>query len=436
MNQRIKFGLIAIIALIILGVGSWQLFGASLTDMVKQKLIQTASTALNGSLAVGAVDFSPTGSLTAKQVELKDNTGALVASVKNLSIDFDLSDLFGRRLDIERVRAVTLDGLVLNLNQNKQKQWNATTVLKNASPPLANPGGTFRGKLFANNATISATTPDSRYQFKNVTGILDFAKYPEIGLDLKSKENTAILAAKGSWNFSGGGSIEVMAEGVDPAAYATSSPLKGATSFQATLAGTTTNPTAKGSFKIPAGTLGEMSFNNANGDFSFADSALTLANTKLNTFGGSIQTHGPLYPDTLRYVQKLSGQNLDSSLLSDKDIQGRLAFSADVQGQGSWENANADGTFEMGAGSVSGISFDALSGNFSKRGANTRYYNLTAKIAGQSIFIGDAESLSNLKLLFKNPLVPGISGAPAIPGIPKTPTAPNIPRLPSLPKLF
>ena len=128
MNKRIKVILMALGALVLLAVGSWQLFGASLTDTVKQKLIQTASTSLNGSLSVGEVDFSASGSLTAKQVELKDKTGALVASVKTLSIDFDLSDLFSRRLDIERVRAVTMDGIVLNLDQNKQKQWNATTV--------------------------------------------------------------------------------------------------------------------------------------------------------------------------------------------------------------------------------------------------------------------------------------------------------------------
>ena len=436
MNKRIKVILMALGALILLAVGSWQLFGASLTDTVKQKLIQAASTSLNGSLSVGAVDFSLAGSLTAKQVELKDKSGAPVASVKTLSIDYDLSDLFGRRLDIERVRAVTIDGLILNLDQNKQKQWNATTVLRNVSTPPATPGGAFRGKVFASNATISVSTPDSRYQFKNVAGTLDFAKYPEIGLDLKTKDGTSLLAVKGAWNFSGGGNIMVTAEGVDPATYATSVRIKGATSFQATLAGTTANPSAKGSFKIPTGTLGDMAFSNASGDFTFANSTLSLTNTQLHAFGGSIQTHGPLYPDTLRYVQKLSGQNLDSSLLSDKDIQGRLVFSADVQGQGSWENANADGTFEMGAGSVSGIAFDALSGNFAKRGANTRYFNLTAKIAGHSIYIGDAESLNNLKQLFKAPLMPGIPGAPAIPGIPKAPASPGIPKLPTLPKLF
>ena len=87
----------------------------------------------------------------------------------------------------------------------------------------------------------------------------------------------------------------------------------------------------------------------------------------------------------------------------------------------------------MGAGSVSGIAFDALSGSFAKCGANTRYFNITAKIAGQSIYIGDAESINNLKLLFKNPLLPG---APALPGSHATPIAPAIPKLPALPRLF
>ena len=432
MNKQIKFSLIAFAALLLLAFGSWQLFGASLTETVKQKLIQTAANSLNGSLSVGAVDFSTSGSLTAKQVALKDKSGALVASAQSISIHFDLSDLLSRRFDVERVRTVNLDGLVLNLDQNKQKQWNATTVLKSAGQP-ATPGGTFRGKVSVINATVSVATPDSRYVFKNVAGTLDFAKYPDIAMDLLTKEGASLLAAKGTWNFSGGGNLIVNAEGIEPSTYATAIPLKGPTSFQATITGTTVNPVAKGSFKIPAGSLGDMAVSNASGDFSFANSTLSLANTKLNAFGGSIQTSGPLHPDTLRYVQNVSGQNLDSSQLSDKDITGRLNFSAAVQGQGAWENANADGTFDMGAGSVSGIAFDALSGSFAKRGANTRYFNITAKIAGQSIYIGDAESINNLKLLFKNPLLPG---APALPGSHATPIAPAIPKLPALPRLF
>ena len=435
MNKQIKFSLIALAALFLLAFAGWRFFGASLTETVKQMLIQTAANALNGSLSVATVDFSTSGSLAAKQVALKDKSGAFVASAQSLSIHFDLSDLLSRRFDVERVRTVTLDGLVLNLDQNKQKQWNATTVLKSAGQPTT-PGGTFRGKVSVSNATISVTTPDSRYVFKNVAGTLDFAKYPDIAMDLLTKEGASLLAAKGTWNFSGGGNLVVNAEGIEPSTYATAIPLKGPTSFQATISGTTANPTAKGSFKLSSGSLGDMAVSNAGGDFSFANSTLTLANTKLNAFDGSIQTSGPLHGDTLRYVQNISGQNLDSSMLSDKDISGRLNFSAAVLGQGSWANANADGTFDMGAGSISGIAFDALSGNFAKRGANTRYFNITAKIAGQSIYIGDAESINNLKLLFKNPLLPGLPGAPALPGNPAAPIAPAIPKLPALPRLF
>ena len=47
-----------------------------------------------------------------------------------------------------------------------------------------------------------------------------------------------------------------------------------------------------------------------------------------------------------------------------------------------------------------------------------------------------AESINNLKLLFKNPLLPGLPGAPALPGTPSAPIAPAIPKLPALPRLF
>lgn len=128
----------------------------------------------------------------------------------------------------------------------------------------------------------------------------------------------------------------------------------------------------------------------------------------------------------------MSGQNLDSSQLSEKDIQGRLQFSANVSGQGSWDGASADGDFSMGAGSISGIAFDALHGKFSKRGESLRYYSIRATIAGQTVYIDDADSLNSLKVLFKSPVIPGVTLPSALP----SPPVPQLPKVPSLPKLF
>ncbi len=442
-NSRLILS-IAFAVLVIGGAIAWKMSGTSVAETVRNWMIQTASRSLNGSLSVGEVDFSFSGSLVAKQVLLKDKTGALVASAKTLAVDFDISDLLSRRFDVSRVRNVKVDELVLNLDRNKEKIWNASTVLKSTGAKASSPepASIFRGKVVATNSTVTITTPETRYVFNNLEGTLDFAKYPEIAMDLKSKQGASVLAAKGAWNFSAGGNVAITAESIEPSAFSLMTHLKGLTTVQAVLAGTTDKPTARGSFKIPAGNLGTLTFSNASGDFTFADNILHLVNAKANALGGAIQANGSIYPDTLRYVQKVSGQNIDSSQLSDKDIQGRLDFNSDVQGQGDWDGASADGTFNMGSGRISGISFDSLTGNFSKRGVNIRYYNLTAKIAGQTIYIGDADSLNSLKLFFSQPTLPGLPGIPGFPGTPaapaapRAPTTPGIPKLPSLPKLF
>ena len=435
MNQKRKLLLIGVIVLFLGLLFAWKISGSSVTGLVRNFILQTASNAVNGTLSVGDVDFSLSGHLVAKQVELKDKSGGLIASAQTLSIDFDLMDLLSRRFDVERVRKISVEGLVLNLIRDKNERWNAKEALRKTQEKPSAPSAIFRGKVVATNAAVTVATPDSHYSFKKVDGTLDFAKYPEITMDLTSKEGASNLSAKGSWNFDGGGKIAISAEAVDPTVFAPTAPLKGATSATAELSGTTDKPTASGSFKIPAGTLGDQSFTHAAGEFSFADNALSLVNVKANSLGGSITANGPLYIDSLRYVQKLSGQNLDSAQLSEKDINGRLSFSADVRGQESWAGANADGTFSMGPGSVSGISFDALTGNFSKRGSSTRYYNLRATIAGQTIYIGDADSLGSVKALFKAPGLTGLPNLP-IPAVPKAPVAPALPKSPKLPRLF
>lgn len=433
MNHKLKFFLIGVALMSLAVAAVWNLSGASVTGAVKQFILQTAANSINGTLSVGDVAFSMSGNMLAKQVELKDKAGTLIASAQTLSIDFDLADLLTRRFDVDRVRKISLDGLILNLSRDKEAHWNTEGVLrKTAASPTAAAAAIFRGQVVATNASIKVATSDSTYAFNNVDGMINFAKYPDLVMDLKAKDGSALIAAKGTWNFSGGGNVTVTLGGVELTSFGPTIPLTGPVSTTFVLTGTTDNPSATGSFKVPSGALGTLSFSNAVGDFSFANESLTLANANFNALGGAISASGPVSPYTLRYVQKVTGQNIDSSQLSDKDIQGRLSFTADVRGQGPWEGANADGTFNMGAGTISGISFDALTGNFSKRGSQTRYYNLRATIAGQTINIGDADTLDALKIIFKVPMLPGFP----VPTGPKVPIAPVLPKLPSLPRLF
>ena len=433
MNRKLNYLLISVAIISLVAAIAWNLSGSSVTGTVRQFILRTAANSINGTLSVGDVAFSMSGTMIAKQVELKDKAGALIASAQTLSIDFDVTDLLSRQFDVDRVRKISLDGLVLNLNRDKEAHWNTEGVLrKSATGPVGATAGVFRGQAVVTNALISVSTSDSRYVFKNVAGIIDFAKYPDLTMDLKTKDGSSSITAKGTWNFSGGGNVAITLDGVEPTSFGPNIPMKGAVTSTFALAGTTDKPTATGSFKVPGGALGTLAFSNAVGDFSFADESLTLSNTTFNALGGSISASGPVSPYTRRYTQKVAGNNIDSAQLSDKDIQGRLNFTADVRGQGPWEGANADGTFNMGSGTISGISFDALTGNFSKRGSQTRYYNLRATIAGQTINLGDADNINALKMVFKTPTLPGIP----TPTVPKVPVAPSLPKVPSLPRLF
>ena len=432
MNPKAKYLLIGLIVGLLAVTAAWKMFGASATGAAKQFLLQTASSSINGTLSVGDVEFSLPGSLVVRQVELKDKSGALIAAAKTLTLDLDVSDLLSRSFDISRIRKVSLDGLTFNLSRDKESRWNVTEALpKSTAPsPLV-----FRGLVVASNAVVTVLTAESRYEFKNADGTIDYVKYPDIALDLKAKSGSAGITAKGIWNFSGGGNVQVSADRVEPASYSPNIPLKGALTTNFVLTGTTDNPIATGTFQNPSGSAGDIAYTDATGDFSLSGNILSLSNARMNALGGSLTASGPIYLDTLRYVQKVSGQNIDSAHLSDRDIHGRINFQSEAQGQGAQPGISADGAFQMGAGSISGVAFEALTGNFSKRGSYTRYYNIRVTIAGQTIYIGDADSLEALKIPFLNLTLPGMLPG-TLPGVPQTPQLPSLPKVPSLPKLF
>ena len=425
--KRMKIAGIAVLVVLVGFYAAVKIAGSTLSGTVKQLVLSAASESLNGSLTVGDIDLSVFGSLVVKNPVLKDKGGKQIASASAISIDFDISDLISKRYGIDRVRKIVVEEGVFELIRDKDEQWNIGDALmkKKADGPTL-----FRGQILLKNVTLNIAMDTTKAAFQKIEGMIDFASYPVIGIDLKTQNASSVLNAKGTWKQDGGGSIAIKSDSADLSSFLPSVPLKGPMALDATASGSNDKPTAKGTFKIPSGTLGSMSFANATGEFTYQDSALNLANTKAAALGGTILTAGPIYPSPLRYVQKVTGQNIDSTQLSDKDVQGRVDFQADVRGQGSWDEANADGSFSMGSGSVSGISFSSLTGNFTKRGAQMHFYNIRAQIAGQMINIGDATGLEGLKDRFKAPSLPGIK-----PPTPSLPT-PSAPKLPSLPRVF
>ena len=227
----------------------------------------------------------------------------------------------------------------------------------------------------------------SDYDISNATG--SFRKQgnrldlSNVGVTLSGQR----LSVGGSVTLAtGGGSpqlnLTISSGGLNANVFNPNSALKGSIAFQATVTGTPQKNQARGNFQIGSGALGELAFSAASGGFSYIDGVLTLSGGRAQCLGGSITLAGTVVPKTMDYRQQVNGANIDAAQLTDKDVQGRADFAATISGIGDWDKANGDGNFKMNSGSVKGISFNGLTGNFSKRGRQTEFTNLKFNMLG------------------------------------------------------
>lgn len=176
--------------------------------------------------------------------------------------------------------------------------------------------------------------------------------------------------------------LGISSSGLNTTVFNPNSALKGMIAFQATVTGTPDKNQARGSFQMGSGALGELQFSAGSGNFSYANGILTLSGGRAQCLGGTIGLNGTVVPKIMEYRQNVTGQNIDAALLTDRDVQGRADFSAVISGTGDWDKANGDGNFKMNAGSVKGISFNSLTGNFTKRGRQTEFTQLKFNMLG------------------------------------------------------
>lgn len=183
--------------------------------------------------------------------------------------------------------------------------------------------------------------------------------------------------------------MELAAAAFDMSALST--PLQGPLAFQAKLTGTAAEPQARGSFTIAKGSFGAISFSNGSGNFSYGGGTLTLSDTKATAWDGRLAVQGVVVPATQQYRMTASGSGMDSELLTEKDIRGRVDFDARLSGTGS-TGGYAEGDFRMGEGSFSGIPFQSLTGDFVKQGEQMSFRNIVVNtLAGSFRAEGTSE---------------------------------------------
>ena len=276
-----------------------------------------------------------------------------------------------------KVSGQNVDGAILtNQGVNGRMSFEATVS-----------GAADASSMTASGVFALPSAKISDYDISNATG--SFRKQgnrldlSNVGVTLSGQR----LSVGGSVTLAtGGGSpqlnLTISSGGLNANVFNPNSALKGSIAFQATVTGTPQKNQARGNFQIGSGALGELAFSAASGGFSYVDGVLTLSGGRAQCLGGSLALSGTVVPKTMEYRQQVNGTNIDAAQLTDKDVQGRADFAATISGTGDWDKANGDGNFKMNSGSVKGISFNGLTGNFSKRGRQTEFTNLKFNMLG------------------------------------------------------
>ena len=276
-----------------------------------------------------------------------------------------------------KVSGQNVDGAILtNQGVNGRMSFEATVS-----------GAADASSMTASGVFALPSAKISDYDISNATG--SFRKQgnrldlSNVGVTLSGQR----LSVGGSVTLAtGGGSpqlnLTISSGGLNANVFNPNSALKGSIAFQATVTGTPQKNQARGNFQIGSGALGELAFSAASGGFSYVDGVLTLSGGRAQSLGGSLALSGTVVPKTMEYRQQVTGTNIDAAQLTDKDVQGRADFAATISGTGDWDKANGDGNFKMNSGSVKGISFNGLTGNFSKRGRQTEFTNLKFNMLG------------------------------------------------------
>jgi hypothetical protein len=165
----------------------------------------------------------------------------------------------------------------------------------------------------------------------------------------------------------------------DPGAFALGLTIQRPVACRIRIVGDLAEPNITGSFSFPQVTVSDMTIGDVAGNFWLDGSRLLLQDVSGNVYQGTIWIAGEVQRSSGSYELEASGQGLDSSRLTDKDVQGPLEFSAHVSGQG--EAAVTQGTFIIHNGKAYGIPFLTLTGHFVKRGAVTEISGIIMKTA-------------------------------------------------------
>lgn len=243
------------------------------------------------------------------------------------------------------------------------------------------------------NGSIVLQSVDGRFSGLHTLGALEIT---QAGGSFMKQDNsiafTDVSALYKGQSITGNGRVISNADGnqmldfavkmpsASPAAIMPNLKASGNLAANAAITGPVLSPVVAGSFTLDSLEFGDMVVSGISGSFNYVNKVMELLTSAGTTNGGSVSANGVIYPDSEKYNLSVSGNGLQSSQMTTKDVSGPLSFVGKAVGDSG--SALTQGSFSINNGKAYGLSFQTLTGNFVKHGsAETEISNLAIKTA-------------------------------------------------------
>lgn len=205
-----KIGLLILAALLFVGTILFHLVADKVKHAAEQLLLTKATATVNGQLLVGRLNLSVLGYVEAKEIQLLDGSGSLLAKIDRLHIRYNWSDLLSGQLGPQLIQELTVEKPEIWITYH-QNGLNWENVLK----PTATEQPDFSPLVTFTDGKVHLTTDFFEKNLEQLTGQMDFRQEKQLVLSFTGKVDQTPLRINGHWATHGPAEITLSGEKID-----------------------------------------------------------------------------------------------------------------------------------------------------------------------------------------------------------------------------
>ncbi|SCM82196.1 conserved hypothetical protein [uncultured Sporomusa sp.] len=209
--SRKKIGLLIFAVIVLVGASLFQFAAGKVRQVAEQTLLVQANEAVNGQVIVGGIDLSILGSVEAKEVQVLDAAGKLLAKISRIQISYSWSDLLKGQLGPQLVTGVVVEKPEVWVVYNQDKlNWDGLLKTKQEQEEAS-----FAGLVEVEGGKLHVETAFFAKTVDQLTGNIDFRQADQLGFAASGKVDETALKLGGQWGSQGTSEINLSAAGMD-----------------------------------------------------------------------------------------------------------------------------------------------------------------------------------------------------------------------------